>query len=578
MKYSKLFGKTEQKSKTFDSKNATFLIKGGFINQTMSGVYTLLPLGRKVVRKIEAIVRDEMDKIGQEIIMPAIVPRELWEQTGRADSVDILMSAVAANAESKKLNDADYILSPTHEDTVTPLAHEYVSSYKELPLSLYQIQTKFRNEARPKSGLLRLREFIMKDLYSFHISLDSLMEFYEVSKKSYANVFERLGIGDKTVIALASGGDFTDNFSHEFQTFCDIGEDVLFLDETTNTYYNREVAPSKAPEYQYDTQMKEREDVYGENIVSVEKLVDFLNIPIETTVKTLLYKDENGQIYAVAVRGDYDVDEGKLKKVIQASSIQLLSEEEITDITGAEVGYAGILDVPSEIKIVCDEALESMVNFEVGANKTHYHTINANWDRDIDKPENFYDIKVTKEGDLNPETGKPYKYFSSAEVGNIFPLETKFSDAIDFTVLNEQGKPEKVYMGSYGIGITRVMGVIAEVLSDENGIIWPMNVAPYHVHLISIGRAGEEAITKAEELYNSLQEQNIEVLYDDRDESPGTKFTDADLIGIPIRVVMSKRSLENGGVEVKMRSEEESKVMSVEEMMEFVNKTVQHGG
>ncbi|BCX14141.1 MAG: hypothetical protein KatS3mg085_673 [Candidatus Dojkabacteria bacterium] len=402
------------------------------------------------------------------------------------------------------------------------------------------------------------------------------MNYYEKSKEAYKRVFDRLGIGDVTVIALASGGDFTDNFSHEFQTFCEIGEDTLFYDETTNTYYNREVTPSKAPTKETNEEMLPREDVFGEGIVSVEKLVEFLNIPIEKTVKTLLYKDELNQIYAVAVRGDYEVSEEKLKKVLNVKSIELLSEQEIFEKTGAQVGYAGILDLPSDIKIICDEALESMINFEVGANKTNYHTINANWGRDIQKPEQFYDIKVTKEGDLNPKTGKPYKYFKAAEVGNIFPLEIKFSKAFDFNVTNEKGEQEIVYMGCYGIGVTRLMGVIAEVKSDYKGLVWPIQIAPYHVHLLNIGNKETEAFRKAESLYNSLIEQNVEVLWDDRDEAPGKKLNDADLIGIPIRVVVSEKSLSNGGYEVKLRNKNEVMLLDETKLIEFIKKQINY--
>jgi prolyl-tRNA synthetase len=574
MKYSKLFTKTNPTQKKLDSKNATFLQKAGYIHQEMSGVYTLLPLGKKVIDKIEKIVREEMDKIASEIIMPAIVPRELWEKTNRVNSNDSLLSAVPANEQSKKNNEADYILSPTHEEVITPLVQEFVKSYKDLPVAVYQIQVKFRNEERPKSGLMRLREFIMKDLYSFHKDKNDLMNYYEKSKEAYKKVFERLGIGEVTVIALASGGDFTDNFSHEFQTFCEIGEDTLFYDETTDTYYNREVTPSKAPIKEINEEMLPREDVYGEGIVSVEKLVEFLNIPIEKTVKTLLYKDELNQVYAVAVRGDYDVSEEKLKKVLNVKSIELLSEEEILEKTGAQVGYAGILDLPSDIKIICDEALESMINFEVGANKTNYHTVNANWGRDIQKPEKFYDIKVAKEGDLNPKTSKPYKYFKAAEVGNIFPLEIKFSKAFGFNVADEKGKPEIVYMGCYGIGITRLMGVIAEVKSDDKGLIWPIQIAPFHVHLLNIGNKETKAYKLAEKLYNQLKKEQIEVLWDDRDEAPGKKLNDADLIGIPIRVVVSEKSLSNGGYEVKLRDASSSQILNEDELIKFVKEQV----
>ena len=568
MKYSKLFGKTKKESKTYESKNATFLTKGGFIDQTMAGAYKYLPLGIRVLQKIENIVREEMDKIGQEMLLTAISPRELWEQTGR-DGIDVLFEVHGANEASRNQNDASYILNPTHEDNITPTVQQFIQSYRELPVALYQIQNKFRNEARPKSGILRGREFRMKDLYSFHATHEDLMEYYEIAKEAYVKVFERLGLGEHTVIALASGGDFTKNYSHEFQTRCEAGEDLIFHDTVNNIFYNREVAASKAPAYNYDTDMKVREDVYGEDVVSVEKLVEFLNVPIEVTIKTLLYEDADSNVYAVAVRGDYEVDDAKLSKAVDRSDLQLASEETVNRVTGAEIGYAGILDLPEDVMIFCDDALESMVNFEVGANKTHYHTINANWGRDIEKPEKFYDLKVAQEGDLNPETGEAYVVFKAAEVGNIFPLETKFSKAFDFTYTDDNGKEYLVYMGSYGIGTTRIMGVIAEVFNDENGLIWPEQIAPYHVHLVSIAKSEEdESFKQAQELYDTLTAKGVEVLWDDRIETrPGEKFADADLIGIPTRVVVSSRSLENGGVEVKMRNESDSQVISPEEFI-----------
>lgn len=570
MRYSKLFGKTKKEAKKYDSKNASYLIKGGFIDQTISGAYKFLPLGMRVLTKIETIVREEMDKIGQEMLLTALSPKELWEKTNRL-GIDVLLEVHGANEDSRKQNDASYILNPTHEDNITPMVKQFVQGYKDLPVALYQIQNKFRNEARPKSGLLRGREFRMKDLYSFHKSKEDLMEFYEVVKEAYKKTFERLGLGEKTVIALASGGDFTENFSHEFQTFCDAGEDILFFDETDKVYYNREVAAVQAPPVSYkDEAMLERDDVFGEGIVGVEELSKFLNIPVEKTTKTLLLKADEKYFVAAAVRGGYDVDLGKLKKVLQAKTLRMATEKEVKDVTGTPVGYVGILNLPESVKVVVDESCNNRMNFECGANKENYHSVNINWGRDIKKPEQFFDIKIAREGDLNPKTGKAYKTFKAAEVGNIFPLETKFSKAFDFYVSDENGKQQIVYMGSYGIGTSRLMGVIAEVFSDDKGLIWPDQVAPFKIHLISLGKQGDEAYIQAEKIYNRLIEKRIEVLWDDRtDTNAGEKFNDADLIGIPYRVVVSKKSLEAGGLEVKKRSETEVKIINEEQLLKL---------
>lgn len=413
MLYSKLFPKTQKQGKEYDSANARFLINGGFIHQTMAGVYTFLPLGWRVLSKIEDIVRQEMDKIGQEIFMPAIVPTKLWEDTGRLETVDVLFKVLGANKLSREKNDAEYILNSTQEEVVTPIAKQFTTSYKDLPFALYQIQTKFRNEPRAKSGILRGREFRMKDLYSFHSSEEDLLEYYNnVAMPTYIEVFKRLGLGDSTVIALASGGDFTDKYSHEFQTLCDTGEDTLYYDKKENIYYNKEVA-----------------------------------------------KD--------------------------------------------------------------------------------------------------------------PESDS-YEIVKAAEVGNIFPLNTKFSKCLDYTFTDAGGEQKLVYMGCYGIGTSRVMGVLVEKFHDDRGIIWPDAVAPYQVHLIGLDLQDEEIKEKAFDLYNRLSEKGIEILFDEREDiRPGAKFADADLIGIPVRLVISKRTEDN--VEWKRRGEKQSELITPDEAMLRLN-------
>ncbi|MFA9288512.1 MAG: proline--tRNA ligase [Weeksellaceae bacterium] len=565
MRVSKLFAKPIKKGKTYESKNATFLINGGFIDQVMAGAYTFLPLGTRVLHKIEKIVREEMDKIGQEIFMPAIVPKQLWEDTNRLEKVDVLFKASGANAGSIAKNDTEYILNSTHEEVVTPLAKQFNVSYRDLPFGLYQIQSKFRNEPRAKSGILRGREFRMKDLYSFHASEEDLQRYYhDEAKQGYIETFKRLGLGEDTVIALASGGDFTEDFSHEFQTRCEAGEDMIFYSKQKDIYYNREVTPSKAPLVDTKEEMKDRKDVHGEGVIGVEDLQKHLGITADKSIKTLIYETDKKEIIAVAVRGDYDVNEEKVRKVLGCKTLTLATPETIKKVTGAEVGYAGILGLPAEVRLLVDEALEHVVNFETGANKTDYHTVNANWGRDIEKPEKFYDLKVAKDGDLDPESGEAYEVFKAAEVGNIFPLNTKFSDAIGYMYTAEDGTAKPVYMGCYGIGTSRVMGVLAEKYNDDKGVIWPIQVAPYHVHLVGIDLQDDEIKAKAEKIYEELAKQGIEVLYDDRVESrAGEKFADADMIGIPVRLVVSKRTGEQ--VEYKLRAEKESSLLNTDE-------------
>lgn len=561
MKYSQLLTKTQKIAKELDSTNASLLIKAGFVDQTMAGVYTFLPLGLRVLTKIENIVRQEMDKIGTEMLLPALSPKSFWETTGRLETIDVLFKASGANKNSQAKNSAEYVLNCTHEDLITPIAQKFRNSYKDFPFAVYQIQTKFRNEARPKSGIMRGREFRMKDLYSFHTSQEDFQSYYDRAKEAYTATFKALGLGAETYMVLASGGDFTKDYSHEFQTRCEAGEDVVFFDETTNTYYNREVAPSKAPHVEQDKEQKALEEVYGENITGMDALVAFLQVPAEKCVKTIIYQADD-QVVAVGVRGTYEVNEDKLKKVLGCTKLALATAEVVQQTTGAIVGYAGLLNLPDSVKVILDESLEEMVNFECGGNKDHIHVINVNWGRDLQKPEKFYDIKVAQAGDLNPNSGKVMEYFKAAEVGNIFPLQSRFPNAYNYNFIDEQGKEQPIIMGSYGIGTSRIMGVMVEKFHDENGIIWPKQVAPFSVHLISL-RGGEE---KALELYTKLQEQNIDVLWDERDISPGIKFADADLIGCPVRLVVSAKTGEN--VEWKERTAQQAEVISLDAVSE----------
>ncbi len=567
MLYSKLFTRTRKTIKVDSSVNAKLLQQAGFIDQVMAGAFTFLPLGLRVLNKIETIIRQEMDTIAAEVLMPSVVPTELWERTGRLDTVDVLGQVTPANAPAKAKNDSRYVISPTHEEVVTPLAQKFALSYKDLPSAYYQIQTKFRNEPRAKSGLLRTREFRMKDLYSFHATIEDFKAYYEKAKEVYLNVYKRLGLGDETYITMASGGDFTEDYSHEFQLKVETGEDVIFRDPSTEECYNKEVTISQAPKlFDPEEPMLPREDVEGVGLIGVEPLAKFLKIPVEKTTKTLLFETNDGRVVAAAVRGGYDVHEEKLKRIVNCKSLALASAETVKKITGAEVGYAGILDLPKEVEVIIDESLKDRRNFETGANKTNYHTINVNFGRDIPEPSQYYDIKVAKEGDINPATGHVYEIFNACEIGNIFPLYTKFSDAFDFSYKDVDGQEKPVYMGCYGIGSSRIMGATVEKFNDEKGLFWPESIAPYKVHLVGIDLHDAEVNEKAKKIYAELLAQfPDEVLFDDRvDTRAGEKFADADLIGCPMRVVVSKRTGDK--VEVKRRNEKESKLVNINEI------------
>jgi prolyl-tRNA synthetase len=562
MKFSQLHTRTIKEAREYDSVNATLLTQAGFIDQVMAGVYAFLPLGLRVLNKIETIVREEMDKIGTEISMPSLSPMTLWQQSGRLETIDVLMKTTGANEISKRKSTKEYILNATHEEIVTPIAKKFNASYKDFPFAFYQIQTKFRNEARAKSGLLRGREFRMKDLYSFHTSEEELMDYYQKAKEAYMAVYRRLGIGDDTYIVQASGGAFTDNYSHEFQVKCETGEDQVFLDPVSKVAFNQEIAPSRAPVFdQAGEQPQPLHKTLTKGITGMQALVEFLQVDPRRCVKTLIYQTSNGQLIAAAVRGDYDISDEKLRHATGATSLSLASETVVREATGAETGYAGLIGLPDSVKVFVDDSLQGIINFECGANETDYHFTNVNWGRDLPEPETYHDLKVVKPGDISPESNQPYEVFVGSEVGNIFPLGTKYSQAFDFTFADQNGKEQLVQMGCYGIGITRLMGVLVEKFHDEKGIIWPESVAPFRVHLISL--RGAEA--QAQQLYQNLAQQGVEVLWDEREVSPGIKFADADLIGIPIRLVVSERT--SGQVEWKQRNSDTSELLSVEDTL-----------
>ncbi len=559
MRQSQLFYKTQkEKPKDEESKNAELLIRGGFIDKLMAGVYSYLPLGYRVLSKIENIIREEMNAIGaQEILMPVLHPKENWVATGRWDIMSILFKIRGANHK-------EYALGPTHEEIVTPLVKKAVFSYKDLPLAVYQIQTKFRNEPRSKSGLLRGREFVMKDLYSFHADEADLDDYYQRVQQAYRKIIKRLGLDELTLDVFASGGDFS-KYSLEYQTICETGEDLIFVVESQHKAFNREIAPSRAPKFDNSTEAPaEMCEVKGEGIIGVEELSKFLDIPVEKTTKTILFENEKGEVIAAAVRGDYEVNEIKLAEVAGCKELKLASPETVKRVTSAEIGYAGILNLPPEVKVFMDDSMQGRVNFECGANRTDYHTINVNFGRDLPEPEKFYDIKLAKPGDYYPATNEKYTVKKAIEIGNIFKLKTKFTDAFDFYYRDEKGKARPVMMGCYGFGPSRVMGALVEIFHDERGIIWPEAVAPFKYHLVNLSKS--EAVKKrAEDVYKQLTQRGEEVLYDDRtDVSAGEKLAEADLIGVPYRLVISDKT--GRQLELKKRAESETKLIELDDL------------
>lgn len=562
MRISKLFTKTLKNAPSDEvSKNAQLLIRAGYVYKEMAGAYAYLPLGLRVVENIKRIVREEMNAIdSQELIMTSLQRREVWEKTGRwsDETVDVWF-------KTHLKDDTEVGFGWSHEEPIVEMLKQYIHSHKDLPISLYQFQTKMRNELRAKSGIMRGREFIMKDMYSFHANAEDLDAYYNESIEAYKRVFDRLGIGEETYVTFASGGAFT-KFSHEFQTICSAGEDVIYRVPSTKQSFNEEVAPVLASDFNNSNEKElPLKEVEGVGLIGVEPLAKFLEIPVEKTTKTMLYQTETGQVIAAAIRGNSKINEEKLKNIVGAQRVALADEATVKRVTGAEVGYAGLLNLPKDVRIVVDRSCAGRKNFEMGANRTNYHSMNVNWGRDLPEPEEYYDIKLASRGDRYPETGEEYDVLKTAEVGNIFNFGTQKTDEMGLKFTGSDGKEKSLFLGSYGIGVTRVMGVIVEKMSDDKGIVWPENVAPYQVYLVSIGDKGSK---KADELYEQLKKAGIEVLYDDRDERAGTKFTDADLLGIPQRVTVSDRLVEAGQVELKARTSDATKTLTAEQLID----------
>jgi len=560
MRLSKNFTRTIKQTPADEvSRNAQLLIRAGYVYKTMAGVYSYTPLGLRVLEKIKQIVREEMNAIdSQELIMSSLQRKELWQETGRwsDELVDVWF-------KSKLQDDTEVGFGWTHEEPIVEMLRSYLKSYKDLPMSVYQFQNKFRNELRAKSGIMRGREFVMKDMYSVHASKEDLDKYYEQVIEAYKRCYQRLGLGDDTYVTFASGGAFT-KFSHEFQTLCQAGEDDIYIVPSTNVAYNAEVAPVKAsPNPEAEAEMKPLGILDDKSIIGAEALVEALNIPLTSSTKSMLYDSSAGLLLAV-VRSDYEINEDKLKAEANVSWLRLADAEQTLAATGAEIGFAGLYNLPDDVQLIVDDSCQDMVNFETGANKTGQHAYNVNWQRDVPLPAKFVDIKMVKPGDISPETDEIYVHQRTAEVGNIFNFGTQKSQEMNLTFTDASGAEQYAYMGSYGIGITRVMGVIVEKLADDKGLVWPENIAPARVYLVQIGSESKAA---ADELYDALINAGIEVIYDDRDERPGVKFADAELMGIPTRVTVSDRLLKDKRWEVTARTTGEQKLLTTDELL-----------
>ncbi|WP_338469819.1 proline--tRNA ligase [Niallia sp. XMNu-256] len=541
-------------------KSHQLLLRAGYIRQTASGVYSYLPLAWRVLQNIEKIIREELDATGSvELLMPTLQQAELWQESGRWNTY---------GPELMRLHDRhnrEFALGPTHEEVITTLLRDDVKSYKRLPLSLYQIQTKFRDEKRPRFGLLRGREFIMKDAYSFHSSRESLDEMYDKMYQAYSNIFSRAGLDFRAVIADAGaiGGKGT----HEFMVLSHIGEDTIAYSDTSSYAANIEMAPVVTQYEKSNEEVKEMEKVLTENQKTIADISSFLNVSVEKCIKSLLFKVDD-QYVLVLVRGDHEVNDIKLKNLYNAGTVELAEAEETLKVLGCSIGSLGPVGV-SNVQVVADHAVKAIVNGVCGANEEDYHYIGVNPDRDFEVSR-YEDLRFIQEGDPSPDGQGKTLFAKGIEVGHIFKLGTRYSEAMNAVFLDENGRSQPFIMGCYGIGVSRLVMAIAEQHNDDNGLVWPVNIAPFHVHLIAVNTKDEAQTNVSEQLYQELKHNRFEVLYDDRSERAGVKFADSDLIGLPIRVTVGKKANE-GIVEVKVRKTGEMKEVHKDELVSTIS-------
>jgi len=560
MKMSQLFTQTLRDAPAdAETVSHQLLVKSGFIRQLGAGIYTLMPLAKRAVTKLENIMREEINAIGgQEIFMPVVHPADLWKETNRWYEIGNEMSRFHDK------NYHDMVLAMTHEEVVADLVRKDIQSYRQLPRLIYHIQTKWRDDPRPRAGLIRVREFTMKDSYSLDADEDGLDKQYRAHYQAYFNIFNRCGL--PTISVGADVGMMGGSLAHEYMYLTPIGEDTLLLSDECGYMANRHIAEFQKPKAEPETP-KKLEKVATPDIKTIDALADFLDIPKSKTAKAvfMIAKINEGQaqvekfVFAI-VRGDMEVNENKLANAVEAKELRPALDEEIKAV-GAVPGYASPIGL-KDILVVVDDAIPDSPNLVAGANEEGFHMINVNHERDY-KTDIVTDIVSAQAGDLCPKCGNPMRESRGVEVGNIFKLGTKYTEALGATFLNKDGRPQPVIMGSYGIGSGRLLACIAEEHNDEHGLIWPITVAPYHVHLIAL-RGGEE---EADKLYAALLAADLEVLYDERDDSPGVKFNDADLIGIPIRLTVSKRSLGDGGVELKLRKAESKDIIALDDIV-----------
>ena len=542
-----------------------FMLRAGMIRKSAAGIYTYLPLGLKVIAKVEKIIREYMNAAGAiELLMPAVTPAEFWMESGRWGHY---------GPELLRLKDRhgrDFCIGPTHEEVVTDIVRNDVKSYKQLPLNLYQIQTKFRDEVRPRFGLMRGREFIMKDAYSFDVDDEGANKSYELMRDAYCKIFSACGLKYKAV--EADSGAIGGNFSHEFMVLADTGEDAIINCTDCDYAANVEKAEVIDRPVENDAELAEAEVKETKNIKKVSDVAEFLGVPENNHIKTLIVKSDD-KIFAVMVRGDRELNLAKVKNFFNVPFVEMADEEDILRVTGGPVGFSGPKGL--EIPVYADHEIKYMKNSVIGINKKDLHLVNANLGRDFEV-DGFGDFRNAVPGDICPKCGGRYEITRGIEVGHIFKLGTKYSESMNAKYLDKNGKQQPMVMGCYGIGVGRTAAAAIEQNHDDDGIIWPIQIAPFEVIVIPVNTNDDEVVNLSETIYKKLKKANIDVIIDDRDERAGFKFKDAELVGYPVRINIGKKTLAEGKVEIVLRKDKETVLVDKSEAVTKVINMVEN--
>ncbi|TCJ13614.1 proline--tRNA ligase [Parasulfuritortus cantonensis] len=545
------------------------MLRAGLIKRLGSGLYTWMPLGLRILRKVEAVVREEMNRAGAiELLMPAVIPAELWQESGRWEVFGPQMLKI------KDRHQRDFLFGPTHEEVITDLARKELKSYKQLPVNFYQVQTKFRDEIRPRFGVMRAREFLMKDAYSFHLTESSLDETYRTMHAAYSRIFERLGLKFRAV--AADTGAIGGSGSHEFHVLADSGEDAIAFCPDSDYAANVEMAEGLAPNTARPAATETMRDVDTPKQTTCEDVAALLGIPLQKTVKLIAVMAAD-KLNVLLIRGDHNLNEVKAAKIDGLADFRFATDEEIRATFNCPPGFLGPVGLDrSTIRVIADRTVAAMADFVCGANKPKFHTAGVNWGRDLPEPDLVADIRNVVEGDPSPDGKGSLGLCRGIEVGHIFKLGTKYSEALGATVLDEQGKARTVIMGCYGIGVSRIVGAAIEQGNDERGIVFPQAIAPFELAIVPLGYGRNAQVREAADaLYNQMVEAGVDVVLDDRDERPGVMFADMELIGVAHRLVVSERGLKEGQLEYQARTDAQASKIAQADAAAYVKERIE---